>query len=88
MQFYEVKICEVMIFRLFTVYNKHNIMKIGNQTREGTIASAPIIFQPTVNEWGPVMWKIFSENLHQKAHFSKTNRTFRFICSVFVLGFL
>ena len=27
-------ICQAMIFRLYTVYNKHEIIKIGNQTRE------------------------------------------------------
>ena len=34
MQFYEVNICRVMIFRLFAVYNKHKMIKIGGQTRE------------------------------------------------------
>ena len=33
-QFYEAYICQVMIFRLYTVYDKHEMIKIGNQTRE------------------------------------------------------
>ena len=34
MKFYEMNICQVMIFRLYTVYNKYEVIKIGNQTRE------------------------------------------------------
>ena len=34
MQFYEINICQVMIFRLHTVYNKHEMIGIGNQNRE------------------------------------------------------
>ena len=34
MQFYEINICQVMIFRLYTVYNKCDMIKIVNQTRE------------------------------------------------------
>ena len=34
MQFYEINICQVMIFRLYTVYNKHEMLKIDSQTRE------------------------------------------------------
>ena len=34
MKFYEINICEVKIFRLYTVYNKHEMIKIDNQTRE------------------------------------------------------
>ena len=34
MQFYEVNISQVMIFRLYTVYNRHEMIKNGNQTRE------------------------------------------------------
>ena len=33
-QFYEMNICQAMIFRLHTVYNKHEIVKIGSQIRE------------------------------------------------------
>ena len=29
MQFYEINICEVMIFRLYTINNKHEMIKIG-----------------------------------------------------------
>ena len=34
MQFYEIIVYRVMIFRLYTVYNKHEMIEIGNQTRE------------------------------------------------------
>ena len=34
MQLYEINIGQVMIFRAYTVYNKHENIKIGNQTRE------------------------------------------------------
>ena len=40
-QFYEINICQVMIFRLYTVYNKHEIIKIVNHTRE----KSHVIFQ-------------------------------------------
>ena len=30
----ELNICQDMVFRLSTVYNKHEIIKIDNQTRE------------------------------------------------------
>ena len=31
MQFYEINICQIIIFRLYTVYNKHEMMKIDNK---------------------------------------------------------
>ena len=34
MQFCEINICQIMIFRLYTVYNKHEIIEIDSQTRE------------------------------------------------------
>ena len=34
MHFYEINICQAMIFRLYTVNNKHEMIKIGNQIRE------------------------------------------------------
>ena len=34
MKFYEINIYQVIIFDLDTVYNEHEILKIGNQTRE------------------------------------------------------
>ena len=34
MQFNEINICQFTIFRLFTVYNKYEIIKIDNKTRE------------------------------------------------------
>ena len=36
MEFYEINICEVMIFSLYTIYNKHEMTKIGKQTRENS----------------------------------------------------
>ena len=54
MQFYEINICQAMIFRLSTVYNKHEMRKNGNWFREKSqvqvlVASARIILQPTVS---------------------------------------
>ena len=34
MQFCGINICQLMLFRLYTVYNKHEMIKIGNQTKE------------------------------------------------------
>ena len=34
MQFYEINICQVMVFGPYTVFKKHEMIKIGNQTRE------------------------------------------------------
>ena len=34
MQLYEINICQVKIARLYTVYNKHEMIKIVKQTRE------------------------------------------------------
>ena len=34
MQFYEKNIFQIMIFRLHTVYIKHQMIKIGNQIKE------------------------------------------------------
>ena len=34
MQFYAINISQVIIIRLYTVYNKQGMRKIGNQTRE------------------------------------------------------
>ena len=51
MQFYGKNICQIMIFRLYTVYNKHEMIKIVNQTREKIeciIASARIILLSTI----------------------------------------
>ena len=33
-QFYEINICQVMIFRFYIFYNKHQMIKIGNKTRK------------------------------------------------------
>ena len=43
MQFYKINICQIMIFSLYTVYNKYEMIKIGS-----IIASARIILPPTV----------------------------------------
>ena len=43
MQFYEQDICQIMIFRLYTVYNKHEMIKIGNQTREISQALSQVL---------------------------------------------
>ena len=34
MQFYEINIGQIMIFKLYTIYKKHEMLKIGSQTRE------------------------------------------------------
>ena len=34
MQFYEINICHVMIFRIYIVYKEHEMIKIGNETTE------------------------------------------------------
>ena len=34
MQFYEKNISQVMVIGLYTVYNKHEVIQIGNQTTE------------------------------------------------------
>ena len=34
MKFFEINVCQVMIFRAYTVYNKHDMIKFGNQTRK------------------------------------------------------
>ena len=36
MKFCDISICEVMIFWLFTVYNKHEMIKFGKQKRENS----------------------------------------------------
>ena len=34
MQFYEINICQIMNFTFYSVYNKHEMIKIGNQIRK------------------------------------------------------
>ena len=34
MQFYEINVCQIMIFRLYAVYSKHEMINIGSQIRE------------------------------------------------------
>ena len=51
MLFYKINFCLVRVFRLYTAYNKHEMIKIGDQTREkiaSIIARARIILLPTV----------------------------------------
>ena len=53
MQFYEINICQVMIFRLYSVHNKHELKKKNWQSNQrkitSIIASARIILLPTVS---------------------------------------
>ena len=30
----EINICQVVLFNLYTIYNKHEMIKNGNQTRQ------------------------------------------------------
>ena len=51
MQFHKISVPQVMIFTLYTVCNKNEMIKIGNQTRKkfaSIFASARIILLPTV----------------------------------------
>ena len=34
MQFYEINICQIMIFKIYAVNKKHEVLKIGSQIRE------------------------------------------------------
>ena len=34
MQYHEINVSQVMIFRLYIVYNKHEMVKIANQNSE------------------------------------------------------
>ena len=34
MLFYEINICQTIIFKLYTAFKKHEMIKIGNQTKE------------------------------------------------------
>ena len=46
MQFYEINICEIMIFKLYTVYNKHDDdenWRLSQRKIASIIASARII---------------------------------------------
>ena len=43
MPFYEINICQVMIFRLYTVYNKHEMIKIGSQIRENLLVLSQVL---------------------------------------------
>ena len=31
---FEINICQLIVFRIYTVYNKHETIKIDNQSRE------------------------------------------------------
>ena len=54
MQFSEINIYQVMIFRLYSFYNKCKMIKIGDQTREKSqvLSSARIILLSTVLSLG------------------------------------
>ena len=43
MQFYELNVCQVMILRLYTVYNKSEMIKPGNQNREKSQALSQVV---------------------------------------------
>ena len=43
MQLYEINIYQVMIFQLYTVYNKHEMIKIDRQTREKSQALSQVL---------------------------------------------
>ena len=43
MLFYEVNICQIMIFGLSTVYNKHEMIKITNRIREKSQALLQVL---------------------------------------------
>ena len=34
MQIYEINVCQFMVFKFCTVYNKCELIKIGNENRE------------------------------------------------------
>ena len=43
MQFYEINICLVMIFRLYAVYNNHDVIKSGNKIRKKSQALSQVL---------------------------------------------
>ena len=43
MQFDETNISQIKVFRLYIVNNKHEMIKIGNQTREKSQASSEVL---------------------------------------------
>ena len=43
MQFYEINIGQVMIFRPYTVYNKHEMIEIFSQTGEKLQALSQVL---------------------------------------------
>ena len=43
--FYELNICQGMTFRLYTVYNKHEMMEIRNQTSEKSQVLSQVLFE-------------------------------------------
>ena len=43
MQFYEINICQAVIFRLYTVYNKNELIKISNETTEKLQALSQVV---------------------------------------------
>ena len=48
MQFYEINICQIIIFRIYTIYNTHQMIEIGNQTRGKSQALAEVLELLTV----------------------------------------
>ena len=43
MQFYETNISQVMNFRLYTLYNRSDMIKIGNESREKSQALSQVL---------------------------------------------
>ena len=43
MQLYEINICQVIIFRLYTVNNKQKMIKIDSQTKEKSLALLQVL---------------------------------------------
>ena len=43
MQLYEINIYQVMIFRFDTIYKKHDMIKLGNQTKEKSQALSQLL---------------------------------------------
>ena len=56
MQFYGINICQSMISKFYTVYKKHEMIKIYNQTREKSQELSHYLF---------ASWIILSESYNK-----------------------
>ena len=57
MKFYEINVCQCTIFRLYTAYNKHEIINIDNQISEKSQVLSQVlelILLPTVRKYQDV----------------------------------